>query len=108
MGKIENKKEAFEKKYMKKKQRVNGSAYGNDDEIRWGKLDNTAHLFPVIAGEGMSNVFRVGVILKEEIQQELLQKALDIVLPRFEIFNCRFRQGMFWYYFETNIKGSRY
>lgn len=106
MGKKENKKEAFEKKYMKKKKRANGSAYGNDDEIRWGKLDNTAHLFPVIAGEGMSNVFRVGVILKEEIQQELLQEALDIVLPQFEIFNCRLRQGMFWYYFEENGKES--
>ena len=25
-------------------------------EIRWDRLDNTAHLFPVIAGESMSNV----------------------------------------------------
>ena len=26
-------------------------------EIRWDRLDNTAHLFPVIAGESMSNVY---------------------------------------------------
>ena len=31
-------------------------SFGSSHEIKWGKLDNTAHLFPVIAGEGMSNV----------------------------------------------------
>ena len=35
---------------------------GKDREIKWGKLDNTAHLFPVIAGEGMTNVYRVAII----------------------------------------------
>ena len=32
-------------------------------EIRWDRLDNTAHLFPVIAGESMSNVYRISVTL---------------------------------------------
>lgn len=73
-------------------------------EIKWDKLDNTAHLFPVIAGEGMSNVYRVCAVLKEEIKPELLQKALDLVLPQFSVFNSRLRQGMFWYYFEENGK----
>lgn len=100
------KKEAFEKKYMKKKTGANGKVYGKSEEIRWGKLDNTAHLFPVIAGEGMSNVFRASVVLKEYVCQESLQKALDIVLPKFSLFNCRLRQGMFWYYFEENGKES--
>ena len=54
----------------------------------------------------MTNVYRVAVILKEEIQQELLQQALDMVLPKFSVFNCRLRQGMFWYYFEENGKKS--
>ena len=34
-------------------------------EIRWDKLDNTANLFPVIAGESMSNVYRISVTLTE-------------------------------------------
>ena len=55
----------------------------------------------------MTNVYRVAVILKEEIQQELLQQALDMVLPKFSVFNCRLRQGMFWYYFEENGKNHR-
>lgn len=73
-------------------------------EIRWDRLDNTAHLFPVIAGESMSNVYRISVTLKELIQPDLLQQALDMVLPKFDGFNLRLRQGVFWYYFEENGK----
>ncbi len=73
-------------------------------EIRWDRLDNTAHLFPVIAGESMSNVYRISVTLTEPVDRELLQQALDIVLPKFDGFNLRLRQGVFWYYFEENGK----
>ncbi|MCX4296122.1 MAG: hypothetical protein OSJ73_03725 [Lachnospiraceae bacterium] len=75
-------------------------------EIRWDKLDNTAHLFPVIAGESMSNVYRISVTLTELINAQLLQQALDIVLPKFDGFNLRLRQGVFWYYFEENGKAA--
>lgn len=71
-------------------------------EIRWDRLDNTAHLFPVIAGESMSNVYRISVTIKELIQPDALQQALDIVLPKFDLFNVRMRRGVFWYYFEEN------
>lgn len=72
--------------------------------LKWDKLDNTAHLFPVIAGEEMTNVYRISVVLKEEVKKELLQQALDMILPKFELFNVRLRQGIFWYYFEENVK----
>ena len=72
--------------------------------IRWEKLDNTAHVFPVIAGEGMTNVYRISVTLTEEIKPDLLQKALDILLPKMDGFNVRMRRGVFWYYFEENGK----
>ncbi len=75
-----------------------------DGRIEWGKLDATAHMYPIITSSGMSNVYRVFVTLKEEIQPNLLQKALDMVLPKFNLFNTRLRQGMFWYYFEENGK----
>ena len=88
----EEKKTAPEKKKSQKDNR----------EIRWDRLDNTAHLFPVIAGESMSNVYRISVTLKELIQPEALQQALDMVLPKFDLFNVRLRSGVFWYYFEEN------
>lgn len=73
-------------------------------EVRWDKLDNTAHLFPSIAGENMTNVYRISVVLKEEIEREILQQALDMVLPKIDGFNVRMRTGVFWYYFEENGK----
>lgn len=73
-------------------------------EIKWDKLDNTANVFPVIAGESMTNVYRISVTLQEEIKQELLQEALERVLPWFDVFHVRIRYGVFWYYFETNQK----
>lgn len=73
-------------------------------DIRWEKLDNTAHLFPVIAGEGMTSVYRISITLSEEIDPALLQHALDTVLPRFKGFDLRLRSGFFWHYFEENGK----
>lgn len=73
-------------------------------EIRWERLDNTAHLFPAIAEESMSNVYRISVTLSELVEPDILQQALDIVLPKFDGFNLRLRRGVFWYYFEENGK----
>lgn len=75
-------------------------------ELSWEKLDNTANLFPVIATEHMTNVYRISVTLTEEVEKELLQEALVRVLPWFDSMNVRMRTGVFWYYFETNRKGA--
>lgn len=75
-------------------------------ELKWSKLDNTAHLFPVIAGEQMTNVYRISVTLKETVDAALLQQALDTVLPKFDGFNMRLRRGVFWHYFEENGKSA--
>lgn len=73
-------------------------------DIRWERLDNTAHLFPAIAGENMSNVYRICVTLTELVEPKLLQQAVNMVLPKFDGFNLRMRKGVFWYYFEENGK----
>lgn len=72
--------------------------------LRWDKLDNTALIFPVIAGEGMTNTYRISVELQEKVKPEYLQQALDTILPKFPVFNVRLRSGVFWYYFEENNK----
>lgn len=75
-----------------------------EKKIHWEKLDNTANLFPAIAGQNTTNVYRISVTLTEYIEEELLQEALDKVLPRFDTFRVRLRKGIFWYYFETNAR----
>ncbi|MBS5282855.1 MAG: MFS transporter [Clostridiales bacterium] len=74
----------------------------NPQGRKWHRLDNTGKLFPMIANENLSNVFRVSAVLKEEVVPELLQRALEEVLPFFKGFSVRLKRGFFWYYFEEN------
>ena len=68
----------------------------------WFKLDNAGILFPGQNSSKWSNIFRTSVELKEEIDPQLLQQALDNVMPRFPMYAVRMRRGMFWYYLEKN------
>ena len=95
MSKSEDKKSRREKRHKE---------ISPDRVIRWDRLDNVANLFPAIAGESMTNVYRISVTLYETIDGALLQQALDIVLPKMDGFNVRLRKGLFWYYFEENGK----
>lgn len=74
----------------------------NPQGRRWYRLDNTGKIFPLIANENLSNVFRISIVLKEEIVPELLQQALEDILPRFKGFKVKLKRGFFWYYFEGN------
>ena len=69
---------------------------------RWHRLDNTGKIFPMIANENLSNVFRISVILKHDIVPNLLQQALQDTLPMFKGFKVKLKRGFFWYYFEGN------
>lgn len=70
--------------------------------FEWFRLDNAAKIFPGQNSDGWSNVFRIGVQLKEEVDPELLKTALRRVLKRLPCFDVRIRPGFFWYYFEHN------
>ena len=59
----------------------------------WERLDNTANLFPAIATQNMTNVYRISVTLSDHVERDLLQQALDEVLPVFDTFRVRMRKG---------------
>ena len=103
MGKNDKSKDKLDNKQVKieKKRQIKETS---KRQLRWDKLDNTALIFPVIAGEGMTNTYRISVELNEDVKPALLQEALDIVLPKFNVFNVRLRMGVFWYFFEENNK----
>ena len=44
---------------------------------KWRKLDNAALAFPLVTGKNDSRVFRFYCQLKEEVDPDILQKALD-------------------------------
>lgn len=81
-----------------------GAGQENNWKLRWRRLDNTAKIFPVIANEQVSQVFRISVTLKETVNPELLQQALEEILPEIRNFRVKLRRGLFWYYFEENTR----
>lgn len=67
---------------------------------RWRKLDNAAQAFPAAAGKKDTRVFRFYGMLKENVQEDLLQKALERTLEKYPLFLSVLRKGLFWFYME--------
>jgi len=68
----------------------------------WFKLDNAAKIFPAVSNARETNTFRVQIELKEAIDPEFLQLAVDAILERFPSFKVRLKNGFFWSYFDYN------
>jgi len=70
----------------------------------WRKLDNSAKIFPLSASKKYSTVFRYSAVLKESIDKEILEKAVEKALVRYKAFKVKMKSGFFWFYFEENKK----
>lgn len=68
----------------------------------WYKLDLSAIVYPTLQRRDFSSVYRLSVVLKEEIRPDILQKALNMTLPRFPTYKAAIRKGLFWRYLEPN------
>lgn len=67
---------------------------------KWYKLDNAAIIVPCSAHGFDTRVFRIVCELKETVQPEILQQALDETVVEFPHFNSALRKGLFWYYLD--------
>lgn len=72
------------------------------DRREWYKLDLSAIVYPTLQRRDFSSVYRLSVVLREEIVPEVLQRALDKTLPRFPTYKAAIRRGLFWRYLEPN------
>lgn len=68
----------------------------------WYKLDLSAIVYPTLQRRDFSSVYRLSVVLKEEIRPDMLQQAVDLALPRFPTYKAAIRKGLFWRYLEPN------
>ena len=68
----------------------------------WYKLDLSAIVYPTLQRRDFSSVYRLSVLLKEEVRPDVLQRALDMTLPRFPTYKAAIRKGLFWRYLEPN------
>lgn len=69
-------------------------------DFKWHKLDNAALIYPAISYEN-SAVFRLAATLNTEIDPLDLQRALNIIVPRFPTMTSTLRAGLFWYYMDS-------
>lgn len=67
----------------------------------WLRLDNAALIYPAIGTAEWNSVFRLSVIVADEVNQEKLQQALDETLVRYPFFNVSLCSGLFWHYFQV-------
>lgn len=67
---------------------------------KWRKLDNAALAYPALTGKNHTRVFRFYCQLKESVNEEILQKALDITMDKYPLFQAVLRKGLFWFYLE--------
>ncbi len=70
----------------------------------WFKIDNAGKVFPAISNQERSNVFRLSMSLHDDIDSQFLEQAVNLVLPRFEVFAIKIKTGLFWQYFDSNQK----
>ena len=76
-------------------------------EKKWYKLDNIGILYASITNNNYPNVFRYSAIIKDKIDKDILQKALDNTSDIFPNYNVNLKKGLFWYYLqETNKKNK--
>ena len=68
----------------------------------WYKLDNAAKIIPATIGGPDTRVFRLVCELKEDVDPEILQKAVGETSREFPHMNCCLRSGIFWYYLDES------
>ena len=86
-----------------------GSAISRDNSIKekaphkeWYKLDLSASVYPTLQRRDFSSVYRLSVLMKENVDPQVLQQAVDLALPRFPTYKAAIRKGLFWRYLEPN------
>ena len=54
----------------------------------------------LVTGENDTRVFRFYCQLKEEVDSDILQQALDRTMEKYPLFQAVLRKGLFWFYLE--------
>lgn len=71
-----------------------------EESRRWSRLDNAALIFPASKRRGWQNIFRLSADLKDPVDRDVMQSALDVTVKRFPLISSKLHAGVFWYYLE--------
>ena len=66
----------------------------------WYELDNAATIYPYSSNRQWICGYRIGFVLKEDVDPEILKQAVRDIMPRFPSYFVQLRFGYFWPYLE--------
>lgn len=69
-------------------------------KYRWMKVDTASIMFSSLSTKKWGRTFRMAVIMKDEVDPEILKKAAADVMPRFPSMHTCIKKGFFWNYQE--------
>ena len=70
------------------------------DKYRWMKVDTASIMFTSLSSKKWGRTFRSAVILKDDVNPDILRKAAKDVMPRFPAMHTTVKKGFFWNYQE--------
>lgn len=68
----------------------------------WVRLDNASNIFLAARSDYDSKVFRFSAEMDREVDEALLQHALDHTYDRYPLYHAVLRRGIFWYYLQDS------
>ncbi|MBQ8574977.1 MAG: hypothetical protein IJ447_02895 [Clostridia bacterium] len=74
-----------------------------DSQKNWYELDNAASIYPYSSNRQWICGYRIGFVLKEDIDPEILKQAVRDIMPRFPSYFVQLRFGYFWPYLEKTM-----
>ena len=66
----------------------------------WLKLDNASTIYPSTLSRKFAAMFRLTITLKDNVDVDVLNTALNNIIDRFPTFKYKLKKGLFWYYFK--------
>ena len=62
------------------------------------RLDNASNIYPAALTKRYASIFRMSVTLKDPVNLNILQQALDTTVKRIPLFGFTLKNGAFWWY----------
>ena len=75
------------------------------------RLDNASNIYPAALTKKYASIFRMSVTLKDTVNLNILQQALQNTINRIPLFSYTLKNGAFWWYLrklDKNPKISEY
>ena len=65
------------------------------DKPEWYPLDNAGILYSAIQKDRYSAIYRFSALMRERVDPQALQRAVNKTMPRFPSFGVRIKKGAF-------------